>query len=345
MLNFSAKIVCLQNFSITAPFFFKADDVLDLDRRIFDDFSYFCKIFHTNMTRISRLYILILLLPALLWSCGNSRHDNAKPVLAVSLAPESRLLEALAGDSYEIVTVLENGANPELFETPMGRRVAVDRSRVYFKNGGLPFEDAILATLPDSVRVVDISEGITPIYGTHGHHHGHEAEEHEGHEHHHGEGFDPHIWTSVKNARVMASNMARGLIDLDPSQADAVNSRLAALDARLDSADRAIAARLDSAGADKFLVWHPSLSYFARDYGLTQIAVGQESKEVPVGRLKEIIDTAAADSITTFFFQKEYDSRQAETVSRELGISYETIDLLSRDWLEELNKITDVLTR
>lgn len=345
MLNFSAKIVCLQNFSITAPFFFEADDVLDLDRRIFGDFSYFCKIFHTNMTRISRLYILILLLPALLWSCGNSRHDNAKPVLAVSLAPESRLLEALAGDSYEIVTVLENGANPELFETPMGRRVAVDRSRVYFKNGGLPFEDAILATLPDSVRVVDISEGITPIYGTHGHHHGHEAEEHEGHKHHHGEGFDPHIWTSVKNARVMASNMARGLIDLDPSQADAVNSRLAALDARLDSADRAIAARLDSAGADKFLVWHPSLSYFARDYGLTQIAVGQESKEVPVGRLKEIIDTAAADSITTFFFQKEYDSRQAETVSRELGISYETIDLLSRDWLEELNKITDVLTR
>ena len=175
MLNFSAKIVCLQNFSITAPFFFEADDVLDLDRRIFGDFSYFCKIFHTNMTRISRLYILILLFPALLWSCGNSRHDNAKPVLAVSLAPESRLLEALAGDSYEIVTVLENGANPELFETPMGRRVAVDRSRVYFKNGGLPFEDAILATLPDSVRVVDISEGITPIYGTHGHHHGHEA--------------------------------------------------------------------------------------------------------------------------------------------------------------------------
>lgn len=345
MLNFSAKIVCLQNFSITAPFFFEADDVLDLNQRIFDDFSYFCKIFHTNMTRISRLYILILLLPALLWSCGNSRHDNAKPVLAVSLAPESSLLEALAGDGYEIVTVLENGANPELFETPMGRRVAVDRSRVYFKNGGLPFEDAILATLPDSVRVVDLSEGITPIFGTHSHHHGHDGDEHEGHCVHEGEGFDPHIWTSVKNARVMASNMARALIDLDPSQADAVNSRLAALDARLDSVDRTITARLDSAGADKFLVWHPSLSYFARDYGLTQIAVGQEAKEVPVGRLKEIIDTAAADNIATFFFQKEYDSRQAETVSRELGISYETIDLLSRDWLEELNKITDVLTR
>lgn len=345
MIIFFAKIVCLQNFSITAPFFFEADDVLDLDRRIFGDFSYFCKIFHTNMTRISRLYILILLLPALLWSCGNSRHDNAKPVLAVSLAPESRLLEALAGDGYEIVTVLENGANPELFETPMARRVAVDRSRVYFKNGGLPFEDAILATLPDSVRVVDLSEGITPIFGTHSHHHGHDEDGHEEHDAHEGEGFDPHIWTSVKNARVMASNMARVLIDLDPSQADAVNSRLAALDARLDSIDRTVAARLDSAGADKFLVWHPSLSYFARDYGLTQIAVGQEAKEVPVGRLKEIIDTAAADSITTFFFQKEYDSRQAETVSRELGISYETIDLLSRDWLEELNKITDVLTR
>lgn len=298
------------------------------------------------MTRNISIYILIFLLPALLWSCGGRKTEAAKPTLAVSLAPESSLLRELAGDGYDIVTVLENGANPELFETPMTRRVAVDRSRIYFRNGGLPFEDAIIATLPDSVRVVDLSEGITPIYGTHSHHHGHkDIEDHDGHEHHDGEGFDPHIWTSIRNARVMAANMARALIALDPSQADAVNSRLATLDARLDSADRAIAARLADAGADKFLVWHPSLSYYARDYGLTQIAVGQESKEVPVGRLKAIIDTASADSITTFFFQKEYDSRQAETVSRELGITYETIDLLSPDWLEQLNAITDVLAR
>ena len=49
--------------------------------------------------------------------------------------------------------------------------------------------------------------------------------------------------------------------------------------------------------------------------------------------------------IFLFFFQKEYDSRQAETVSRELGSTYETIDLLSPDWLEQLNAITDVLAR
>lgn len=273
-------------------------------------------------------------------ACGNNT-TAPRPTLAVSLAPERQILEALAGDSYDIITVLDNGANPEIFETPMSRRVAVDRCRAYFKNGGLPFEDAILATLPDSVSVIDLSEGITPVYGTHNHNHDHG-------EHNHEHGFhesDPHIWTSVKNARIMASNIARALISLDPSQSDAVTARHAALDSRLDSIDRAIAARLESAGADKFLVWHPSLSYFARDYGLTQIAVGQEAKEVPVARLKDIIDRAKADSITTFFFQKEYDSRQAETVSRELGVDYLTVDLLDYDLEAQLNKITDALTR
>ncbi len=326
----------MRRFFLKRPMFYTTTDVYSTI------LSYFCMIFHSIMTRSYKIYILILLFPVLLWSCGSRKHAGDKTALAVSLAPESRLLEALAGDSYEIITVLENGANPELFEIPMARRVAVDRCRIYFKNGGLPFENAILATLPDSVRVVNLSEGITPIFGTHGHHHHHDGESHNEHE---DEEFDPHIWTSVKNARVMASNMARALIALDPSQTDAVNRRLSALDQRLDSIDRSIAARLDSAGSNKFLIWHPSLSYFARDYGLTQIAVGQEAKEVPVGRLKEIIDTATADSITTFFFQKEYDSRQAETVSRELDIKYETIDLLSRDWLEQLNTITDVLTR
>ena len=42
-----------------------------------------------------------------------------------------------------------------------------------------------------------------------------------------------------------------------------------------------------------FLVWHPSLSYFARDYGLHQIALGgAEHKEVSIPALREAIEEA-----------------------------------------------------
>ena len=59
-------------------------------------------------------------------------------------------------------------------------------------------------------------------------------------------------------------------------------------------------------------VWHPSLSYFARDYGLEQISLGTEGKEMSAKSLTEAIDKARDKGVGVFFFQKEYDSRQAE---------------------------------
>ena len=38
-----------------------------------------------------------------------------------------------------------------------------------------------------------------------------------------------------------------------------------------------------------FVVWHPSLSYFARDYGLEQISLEYDGKEVPVGRVNYVL--------------------------------------------------------
>ncbi len=112
----------------------------------------------------------------------------------------------------------------------------------------------------------------------------------------------------------------------------------------MDSIDSVVAGRLGSEGG-AFAVWHPSLSYFARDYGLEQIAVGAESKEVSPRRLKEIIDEARADSVEVFFFQREYDSRQAQTINSAIGSRLVTIDPLSYDWEGQLFLITDELAR
>ena len=42
-----------------------------------------------------------------------------------------------------------------------------------------------------------------------------------------------------------------------------------------------------------FIIYHPALTYFARDYGLQQVAIEHEGKEVSAKRLASIIDAAS----------------------------------------------------
>ena len=276
---------------------------------------------------------------AALQACSHKADE--RPMLSVSIEPQRYLLEQIAGPAYRVNTLLENGANPETFDPAMSQRVAADHSAAYFAVGTLPFEESLRQSLGKDVRWVDTSEGIELLYGTHSHSHGEEHAEADEHEH---SEADPHVWTSVANARRMAANMAGALAELNPDSAAVYAARLAALDGRLAALDANVRQRLEGAPT-VFAVWHPSLSYFAADYGLEQQAVGSESKEMSPKRVREVIDHAKADSVRVFFFQQEYDSRQAESINAGIGSRLVVINPLSYDFEGQIKMIADELAR
>lgn len=276
--------------------------------------------------------LIVAIVAAVTAACNTNKKDNT---LLVSIEPQRAMLNEIVGDRYEVVSVLSPGANPETFEPSMNARKQIERAAAYFTTGNLPFEQKLT---DGDIKVVDTSVGITPVYGTHDHGHDH------GHNHDHDNGADPHVWTSVKNARIMAHNMYNAVVEMDPDGKDYYTARWSALDHRLDSLDRDFAARLADAPR-AFAIWHPSLSYMARDYGLEQIAVGFENKEIPAGVLKDVIDEARADGVRVFFFQKEFDSRQANSLNDELGTELVQINLLTYDWERELDRIVSAMCR
>lgn len=267
-------------------------------------------------------------------SCGRSMKENT---FIVSIDPQRYLLEQIVGDKFDVVTMLTPGSNPETFEPGISSRQKLDKSMAFFVTGHLPFEKQLISSLDDNTPVINTSEGIKPVYGTHGH-------DHEGH--HHDDGADPHVWTSVKNAKIMAATMYEAVAALDDTNKDYYTTRYEGLINRLDSLDAAFTEKLSQPGAQKaFAIWHPSLSYLARDYGLEQIAVGYENKEMPAASLRKIIDEVRADSVKTFFFQKEFDSRQAATLNKEMGTELITINPLDYDWTGQLDTIVSALCR
>lgn len=274
---------------------------------------------------------------ALLAGCSGKQAVGGEPV--VSVEPQRALLQQIVGDRHQVQALLAKNADPESFEPTMKTRMALDDAPVYFATGLLPFEASLTGSMSRDVRVVKCSEGIDLIYGTHGQSHG------DGHGHEE-MSADPHIWASVKNARVMAATMTRAMKELEPENADYYQGNFERLDSRLDSLDRAFTERVNALpdSARAFAIWHPSLTYLARDYGLQQIAVGFENKEMSPAHLARITAEARGHGVRVLFFQAEYDTRQAESLNAALGTRLVTLNPLASDWEAQLNKAIDAIT-
>lgn len=298
----------------------------------------------------NKIYLLLIGAVALLMhSCGEAKLSSEKTAVTVSLEPQKYLLEKIVGDSIEVACLLQNGANPESYEPSINDLMTLERSAAYIKMGNVGFEQVLVEKLAQnnkSLRVYDSSQGIDYIMGTHDcceHHHDHAHSHHDADHHHHEAVADPHTWTSVKNAKVIARNMLDVVVEIDSVNKNYYNDNYNKLMIALDSLDNYATEKLAPHKGEAFMVWHPSLSYFARDYGLDQITVGQIGKELSAQQLQAQIDNARNHNAKVFFFQKEFDSQQASVLNEQIGATMITINPLSYDWETEIRRIVDAI--
>ena len=282
--------------------------------------------------------ICIICIASAVASCRH-RQDSDRHLLAVSIEPQRHILEQLAGPSFEVTSLLGRSTDPETFDPSTAQRMAVDRADIYFATGVLPFENRLHASLNPACTYIDTSEGIELLHGTHGKTNDSHAD-HSGHN-----DADPHYWSSVANIRHMASTMAAALKERYPDSTRIIDARLEKLGITLDSLDTVIRTKTGAAKTKSFAVWHPSLSYFARDYGLHQHSFGMEGKEMSARDMATAIDKARTDSIEVFIFQPAIDSRQAEVLSHNIGSRLVSVDLQAYDWLDQLSTIADEINR
>ena len=89
----------------------------------------------------------------------------------------------------------------------------------------------------------------------------------------------------------------------------------------------------------QFMVFHPSWGYFARTYGLQQVAAEIEGKDPKPAQLKELIEHAKAESINIIFVQPQFSTKSAQSVAREIGGHLVVADPLAADWLANLRNV------
>ncbi len=259
---------------------------------------------------MKQIYYLIAII--CLTACGHAPQSAQTPTLTVTLEPLRYFTEAIAGEHFQVVSMVPKGSSPETYDPTPQQLVSLSQSRAYLRIGYIGFEQTWMERLSANaphMKVFDTSRGIELIHAE-GHTHG---------DHHHAGGVEPHVWNSTKNATIIADNIYKALCELDAEHQNEYKARLDSLNQVIQHTDQTIREQLQGT-TPTFLIYHPALSYYARDYGLKQISMEEEGKEPSPAQLKKLIDTCRKENIHVIFVQQEFDTRNARLLADELNI-------------------------
>lgn len=228
-------------------------------------------------------------------------------LVAASIAPLADFTHQVGGDHVQVITLVPAGASPHTFELSPSQVEQVAGARLLVLNGvGLEYwADRLVAGAGNpNLVVVDTSQGIDIL-------------ERDGD----GSGGNPHIWLDPQNAIVQVSHIRDALIQADPAHADDYQASAESYIDELQTLDQEIAAEVATWSKRQFIAFHPAWVYFARCYGLEQVAVIQRSpgREPSPAEVAQIIETAQRIGVPAIFAESQFSAKEAHTIAEESG--------------------------
>ncbi|WP_416989451.1 metal ABC transporter solute-binding protein, Zn/Mn family [Alistipes dispar] len=279
--------------------------------------------------------IFSLLIAGFLSACSPQPASQEK-TLYVSILPMRSLVKEIVGEDFRIEVLVPPGASPETFEPTPRQFIGLNEAQLVFNVGLLEFETALLDKIEDRTKIVDLSRGIVRIEGSCAH------AGRNGSDHAHG--VDPHVWTSPRALQRMAENAYEAIHARWPDSAK-YTANHARLQEELRQLDLRTAEKIARSGIRYFIIYHPALTYYARDYGLRQEAVEADGKEPSAKRLTALIRQARKDGIGRILYQNQFPVSVVETIARDIGAECTEIDPLREDAIANIDSITDLIVR
>lgn len=269
-----------------------------------------------NLKKIGLIYILILCIFLITFSCKDSRQSEPKKTKVITtLFPLYDFTRNIGGQYVDVFLLLPPGVEPHTFEPRPEDIVRINSADIFIFTGKYmePWVDKILKGIDNKkILVIDSSEGIKPI----------ELVE-DSHTHNHIHKVDPHIWLDFENAQTMVDNILRALIIVDPENekyyqhnADNYKSALLRLDSEFKEGLALCKTRYFIHGG------HFAFGYMAKRYRLNYISAyeGLSPDAEPSARhLATLIKIIKKYNAKYIFYEELISPKIAEMISKETG--------------------------
>jgi len=273
------------------------------------------------------LGLLLLFSLFLMISCTEQTTETNKPIIAVSIVPQAAIVEAIAEDKVDVITLIPPGYSPGNYEPSAKTMEEMSHASVYFTIG-VPTESGNILPDIEDIEVVHLETLVAEIYPdlTFS-----------------GGGRDPHIWLSINRIKVMVEIITDKLAVIDPENASLYQINANVFIAELNETQDQIEEIFSDITMNKFIVFHPSFGYFADEYGLDMISLEEDGKEATAAHLQEVIDLAELYEIGYVFHQAEIDSTQVQSFAEEIEAVVVTLYPLSEDFCANMVSMAEAI--
>lgn len=272
----------------------------------------------------------------------NNSGENKINVM-VSILPQVDFVQRIGGDKVMVSEMIPPGFSPATYDPSPEQLKKLQLADIYFRIGHIAFEKSQmkkLENLNSKMTVIDTSKSITLLeLATHSH----EEDEHKEDEYEAGD--DPHIWLSPKLVKIQAKHIYESLVKFKPTEKEYFLANYNKFIKDLNKLDVKLKNTFTSIKGKTILVFHPAFGYLANEYGFTQEAIEIEGKDPSPEHLKEIIDEAKADKINVIFVQKQFSTKNAEAIAKEIKGVVIQIDPLTKNYFDNLEKMSDTIVK
>lgn len=254
----------------------------------------------------------------------------------------------VGGDKVKVVNLVPAGVEPHDYEPSAKEVAALENADVFIYNGaGMEsWTDKVLASLQNKdLKVVEASQNIDLLKG-HAHEHEEEGEHEEAEEEHDENGFDPHVWISIKNAKVEMENIKNALEEADPDHKDYYEANYIEYAKKFDALDEKYKETLTPFENRDIIVAHEAFAYLCKDYDLNQVGIEGISadSEPDPARMAEIVDFAKEHQMKVIFFEELVSPKVAKAIAKEVGAEAMVLNPLEGLTEEQISAGEDYLS-
>lgn len=231
-----------------------------------------------------------------------------------------------------VESIVPPGHNPVNYDpTPKQLQRFADAD-IYIRSG-VPFEQAWmpqLKALNPHMLIVDARSNLPVASVVHVHSTGKPD-------------LDPHVWTSPLNAIAISRSILLALLKVAPLHEEQFRLNQQQLEQHLEKLHHSLEEQLRPFSGATFLVFHPAWGYFAKTYGLQQVAIEYQGKAPGPKQLVSVIETARQQQIAFLLVQQQISGNTAKVVAAELGVELIRTNPLAYDLSASLQQIATAI--
>jgi ABC-type Zn uptake system ZnuABC Zn-binding protein ZnuA len=263
-----------------------------------------------------RQLLIFVVLVSLMTACGGtpaSDSGDAAPVIWTSTSILADITRSIAGDRFEVESLLPRGADPHSYQATPQDLARISESKLIVLNGAgyEGFLQSLTQNAGEETMLIDASAGIVPR----------EDVQH---------GIDPHLWLDPNLVLTYVENIRDALTHLDPAGEAVYRTNANTYIAELKALDAWIVEQVDQIPAEQRLLVtnHEAFGYFAERYGFEVVGTVIESFSTDASpsaqQLAALIDQIRSTGAPAIFLDASDNPTLARQIAQETGVNVVT---------------------